>query len=234
MSDMTHDTRPAAPPRRRVLAMGAAMLATSAAAWWGRPQRRDDAEPLALDRIVPTHFGRWVVDQRSEAFVQAPETLGRVYGIYDRVLERHYLDERGERVMLSMAYGGEQSEALQVHRPEVCYASSGFRVGPVSRVTLPVAGRQLPVRQLHAIAPGRSEPVTYWVVLGDEVLADDGVMRWRRVSAGLRGELLDGLLVRGSSLHRDAGNGYRVHAAFAADLAAALAPQWQPRILGRA
>lgn len=231
MSDLA---RPDSPSRRRVLAMGAAMAATSAAAWWGRPQRRDEEPPPALDQIVPARFGRWVVDQRSEAFVQAPETLGRVYGIYDRVLERQYLDERGERVMLSMAYGGEQSEALQVHRPEVCYASSGFRVGPVSQTTLTAAGRQLPARRLHAIAPGRSEPVTYWVVLGDEVLANDAQMRWRRVTAGLRGRLLDGLLVRVSSLHRDPDNGYRVHAGFTADLAAALAPQWRPRILGRA
>lgn len=220
--------------RRRLLTLGGAMLATAAAADLGRPQRREGQALPPLNDIFPRTAGAWTTDSHAEAFVQPPAAQARAYGIYDQVLERHYLDARGQRIMLSVAYGGEQSESLQVHRPEVCYAGSGFRVGPVSTATLTAAGRTLPVRRLMAEAPGRPEPVTYWVVLGNEVLADDSQLRWRRIAAGLRGELLDGLLVRVSSLQRDPQAAWQLHATFAADLAAALAPQWQPRVLGRA
>lgn len=229
MSDITTPTS-----RRRLLALGGAMLATAAAAEFGKPQRRVGQALPSLEEIFPRTAGAWVTDRHAEAFVQPPPAQGRAYGIYDQVLERHYLDARGQRVMLSVAYGSEQSESLQVHRPEVCYAGSGFRVGAVSTAVLDVAGRTLPVRRLMAEAPGRPEPITYWVVLGNEVLADDSQLRWRRIAAGLRGELLDGLLVRVSSLQRDTAAAWQMHAAFAADLAAALAPRWQPRVLGHA
>lgn len=39
---------------------------------------------------------------------------------------------RGERTMLTVAYSGDQSDALKAHRQEVGYTAQGFRLGPVA------------------------------------------------------------------------------------------------------
>src|SRR5207237_5766606 len=125
------------------------------------------------------------------------------------VLQRSYVDSNGSGIMLCVAYGSEQSPALQVHRPEICYASSGFKVGEVERTAVQLAGHRLPVARLHATMVGRSEPVTYWMVLGDSAVADTSSFRWRQLSISLRREIKDGMLVRVSSIGRDATPGRR-------------------------
>ena len=134
--------------------------------------------------------------------------------------------------MLCVAYGSEQSPALQVHRPEVCYAAGGFRIEDVHGAQIELAARRLPVTRLWASMPGRSEPITYWIVLGDRVVADSGAFRWRQVMSGLRGEIGDGMLVRVSSIGRDAQAGYRTHARFASALSAVIPGAYHDRVLG--
>jgi EpsI family protein len=131
-----------------------------------------------------------------------------------------------------VAYGSEQSPALQGHRPEICYASSGFRVGPTSRTTIAIGTRKLAATQLHAAMVGRSEAVTYWTVLGDEVVGDGSSFRWRQLALGLRGEIRDGMLVRVSSLGQDVAAGYRLHARFARELLQGVPAEHHARVFG--
>ncbi len=226
---MTHG-----PTRRKAIAFaltlgGAAVLAEAA-----RPRRRDAARAkVPLETIFPAAFGDWRTDGMAQAFVQPPDEQGRIYGFYDQVLERAYRRTSGERVMLCVAYGSEQSPALQVHRPEVCYAAGGFQVHGLLRGELRLKDRVVHVTRLHAEKVGRSEPITYWTVLGDDVVDDSRSFRWRQLQMAVRGEIRDGMLVRVSSISRDAPAQYGLHARFCADLMQTMAPQYRDRVFGR-
>jgi EpsI family protein len=219
--------------RRRAMALGAGMGAAALAAWWMKPV----ADPQAgsgpsLEEIFPRRFGDWHADTGAEMFVRPSRQQGRHLGIYDQVLERTYVDAEGQRVMLVAAQGSEQSAGLQLHRPEVCYPGNGFKIEDLQRVQLPVGGRTLAGTQLHAVMPLRSEPVTYWTVLGGEVVADGAAFRLRQLKFGLRRKLLDGMLVRLSSIDADPRHAYAVHARFANALADSLSPAMRARVIG--
>jgi EpsI family protein len=227
---------PINPARRKALVLAAAMGAAAGLAVVGKPSRKPDPSrpSMPLEAIFPKQFAGWQADAGAASLVRPSDEQGKLYGIYDQVLERVYLGANGERVMLSAAYGTEQSVGLQVHRPEVCYASSGFKVSGVAQHTLPVGDRELPVTRLLAAQPGRSEPITYWALLGDVVESDSRSYRWRQLSFGLRGQLLDGMVVRISTLDQDLDRAWAQHAAFARALVQAIAPELRVRVIGAA
>ncbi len=219
--------------RRRALVFAVTLTGAAVLAEAAKPRRRDaERAKLPLGKVFPSAFGRWRIDARGQAFVQPADEQGKLYGVYDQVLERAYVSNDNERVMLCVAYGSEQSPALQVHRPEICYASGGFRVSGKRETLLSVASRRLSVTTLHAVKVGRAEPITYWTVFGDDVVGGSENFRWRQLAAGLRGEVRDGMLVRISSIGHDAEAGYRLHAAFAAELLQAMPAQYHARVFG--
>ncbi len=222
------------PSRRHALGLAAAMTGAAALAALARPRRRTgaDAPGVVLDSAIPMAFAGWQVDKLSQTFVRPPDRQGKVYGIYDQLLERSYHDAQGQYVMLSVAFGSEQSSSLQLHRPEICYRAGGYRVSDTRPVALELAGQRVNARQLHAELPGRFEPITYWTVLGDRVAADSDSFRWRRLASVLQRELLDGMLVRVSSIDTDATRAYALQARFADDMARAIAPAERARIIG--
>ena len=46
--------------------------------------------------------------------------------LYEQQLSRTYENAQGYRIMLSIAYGGNQRDELELHKPEVCYVAQGF------------------------------------------------------------------------------------------------------------
>ena len=226
---------PLNPSRRKALVLAAAMGGAAALAVVAKPSRRlaDERAPLKLEAVFPDRFGVWQMAPVASALVRPADEAGRLYGIYDQVLERVYLGPDGQRMMLSVAYGTEQSVGLQVHRPEVCYPGSGFKITRLDRVDLPVAGRALPGSRLLATHPGRSEPIIYWTVLGDAVENDSRAFRWRQIKSGLQGQILDGMLVRISSFDTDADRAWARQVAFAGELVAAVPEALRARVIGQ-
>ncbi|WP_280153982.1 exosortase-associated protein EpsI, B-type [Piscinibacter sp. XHJ-5] len=219
--------------RRKAMVFVLTMGASAVLAEVARPRRRDEARArIPLAAIFPREFDGWRSDDATQFFVQPPDEQGKLYGVYDQLLQRTYYNAQGERIMLCVAYGSEQSPALQVHRPEICYAASGFEVTDTHRAPLSAGVRTLTATQLHARMVGRSEPITYWTVLGDSVVADEDAFRWRQWASALRGEIRDGMLVRVSSIGREATPGYRLHARFVGELARAVPAEHRDRVFG--
>lgn len=220
--------------RRLALALAAAMAGAALLAAVARPEARiDEARALQrLEELFPRTVGEWRVDTLQQALVRPAEGGDKAYGVYDQVLERTYVNAAGQRLMLSAAYGREQSVGLEVHRPDACYPSNGFRIDGRHVAQLTLAGGAIPVTRLHAHKAGRSEPLTYWVVLGDTAVADGWDFRLRQLQAGLRRELLDGMLVRLSTIDTDVERAHALQARFAAELAAALPASVRQRVVG--
>ena len=226
------------PARRHALNLFAGMAVASllGAATVPAPRAGDPRPELDLAAAVPTQFGPWQVDPLSAAFVRPPtpptDDLAE-YG-YERLLERTYVDRHGRRVMLSIAYGPEQSSGLELHLPEVCYRYGGFNVSARHVAELQVAGETVQVTRLSAHLPQRPELVTYWIVLGDERLPDSNGFRLRRLAKAVRRESAEGLLVRVSSLDVDAGRAFTLQAEFIDDMVRSMSAPHRQRIFGSA
>ncbi len=222
--------------RRAVLVMGL-MVSTAWGAEAIRPTRRlADIKPrIDLDGQVPKAFGDWRVDTSIVPIMPAPDVQAKLDAVYTQVLARTYINPRGERIMLSIAYGSDQgTEATAVHRPEFCYTAQGFRIQAFGSSTVTTAaGGTVPVRRLEGSYGSRVEPILYWVTL-DETATVPGVGRkLAQIRYGLRGQIPDGMLVRVSSIERhDREAAWRVQGGFLTQLSDAIPQNVRSRYIG--
>jgi EpsI family protein len=190
-------------PTRRLVVLGGAMVAAAAAGELLRPDRRlaEVKARIALEKQVPEAFGDWRIDRSIRPVLPDPSLQAMLDVLYSQLLARTYVNPRGQRVMLTIAYGSDQgNEATAVHRPEFCYSAQGFRVRAVGTTTLAIGQARVPVAKLVAQLGQRNEPITYWVTL-DETATLPGVGRkLAQIRYGLAGDIPDGMLVRVSSV----------------------------------
>ena len=222
---------------RRVAAIAMLAMGGSAAlAEWARPTIKvSDLHPgFKLEQVFPERFGDWVVDPNVPVVVPPPDQQALLNKIYNQTLARTYVNRRGERVMLSVAYGGDQSDGLTVHIPDICYPGQGFKVTETQDARLSVApGFVIPVRHLLTTLGPRVEPVTYWVLMGDEATTSNTQRRLVSLRFGLKRLIPEGMLVRVSSINPDMQAALAVHARFVNDLVASVPPADRERIVGK-
>jgi EpsI family protein len=218
--------------RRAAMRWCFAMLTVSVLAAWARPRpRRVSAQDqVRLEQLFPQRFGDWQMDAVSSALVRPAKE--HAYQMYDQVLERTYINAAAQRVMLSVVFGSEQSSSLQLHRPEVCYRANGFEVRGITASMAQAVGRTWPVTRLVASMPDRPEPVTYWTILGGEVVQDAQSFRWRQWRFAAQREVMDGILVRVSSIETPSPAAFALHDAFIRQMVAAIAPAQRGKVIG--
>lgn len=216
------------------IVLGVAMAGTSAltGALTPRPRAPLPHERFSLEQMIPERFGPWVLDPTVVPLTPDPEQQGVLEKIYDQTLSRTYIDPAGRRVMLSIAYGGDQSKSLQLHLPEVCYVAQGFDMLGDDDDLLPTRYGQLPVKRLVARLNERNEPITYWITIGDKATRTGIQQKLRRLAYGLSGEIPDGMLVRVSTIQADAGAAWQIQDRFVADLLGVLAPKDRAHLIG--
>jgi hypothetical protein len=81
-----------------------------ATAWKPTTHLADQRAKVDLETLFPRSFGDWVVDDRVPVQLVSPDTEALLNKIYHQTLSRVYVNPRGERIMLSVAYGGDQSD----------------------------------------------------------------------------------------------------------------------------
>jgi EpsI family protein len=185
-----------------------------------------------LEAIFPREFADWRIDARSAMVLPDPATQALLDSIYNQTLTRTYMNSQGQRVMLSVAYGGDQSDATRAHLPEVCYPAQGFQISKNFAGQLMLGGRVVPVRQLMSNRGARHEPITYWMVVGDRVTVSRTDQKLAQFSLGLKGLIPDGTLVRVSSIDVDMARGHQLQAGFLQDLAVAFPAAARDRVFG--
>jgi EpsI family protein len=202
------------------LAMVFAVIASTAL----RPVIKVSKEmPIKLDAMIPDGFADWKVDTSVREAPIAPELKSVVEKTYEQTLSRTYINAHGDRIMLSIAYGN-QDGAMQVHRPEVCYPAQGFKVDGLRAGKIITDYGTLPINRLRAVMGARNEPITYWLVVGNEVTQFGMGHRLATLKYGLTGRIPDGMLVRVSSIDTevDLDKSYRLHEQFIQSLLASL------------
>lgn len=190
---------------------------------------------VRLETLVPSHFGEWkMVAGEPGNHQRSSDLQQKVASAYQQTLERVYVRPDGQRVMLSMAYGSNQfSDALQVHRPEYCYKAQGYQIEKSQDEELRIGGGQLQVRRLLATRPGRQEPITYWVTVGDDAVLPGLQRKLAQLRYGLRGEIPDGMLIRISTISQSESAAYQIHAQFLQDWMLNLGGRERTRLMGR-
>jgi EpsI family protein len=218
----------------RVLLIFVAMALSSWLAHAFKPAIKvADTVPLGnLESSIPSRFGEWRVDTSLPVILPSPEVQAKLDKIYNQVLSRTYVDRQGRHIMLSMAYGGDQSDGTTAHKPEICYPAQGLEIISNRTGTMAVEGHELPVRRLRARLGARHEPITYWIVVGDQAVTSGTGMKMVQLRYGLRGLIPDGILVRVSSLDRDADAAFRHHEEFVRALIASVDSPMRQRLLG--
>ena len=220
--------------KARNLIVCCAMLVASLLSVAMTPTRKaaDLAERVDLTTLIPKSFGDWNVDTSVVPIQPSPDLQAVIDKIYQETLSRTYVNSSGERVMLSIAYGGDQSRSMAVHKPEVCYAAQGFVIIKEAIDDLASQFGAIPVKRLIAEMGARTEPITYWITTGDQVTRDGLAWRLTQLRYGLTGKIPDGMLFRVSTISKDDRASYAIQDKFSNDLLMTLNLKDRGRLIG--
>lgn len=193
-------------------------------AYWLKPNFKTAAsyDNFHLETITPNDFGDWKVDGGTVVGIVNPQQKEVLDSIYSQTVSRTYVNSAGRRIMLSLAYGADQSHEKQVHKPEVCYPAQGFKIIEKSKSTLVTSSGEIPVMRLTAQLGGRTEAITYWIRIGDDIVRGVFEQNKARVTYGFKGIIPDGLLYRVSEINGDTEQSYLLQEQFVRDFIAAL------------
>jgi EpsI family protein len=202
------------------LLLGLLMISSGVLTMVITPKEQFDSrhDEVNLAKIIPSEFDGWKIDASVTPLMANPDEVGLVNKIYTQMLLRTYVNQDGERVMLSIAYNRNQRAALHVHRPEVCYLTSGFSVSKLTRTTVNTKIGPIPVIRLVAREGTRNEPITYWIRVGNTITGGWFGETFTTLKYGLAGKIPDALLFRTSTISNDDQSSYKVQQAFLTSL----------------
>jgi EpsI family protein len=181
--------------------------------------------PVVLEQLVPQNFGDWKELTYATAQIIDPQQQQSLGKVYSQTISRTYINPQGYRIMLSLVYGKTQRGDLQLHHPEICYPAQGFEVISNRTGQLPTAYGAIPVRRLETkLSAERIEPVTYWAMVGDQIVLGSIQRKAVELRYGLRGYTVDGLLFRISSIDAGTERAFTQQTLFVSQLLSALSP----------
>ncbi|MEJ6006628.1 exosortase-associated protein EpsI, B-type [Paucibacter sp. AS339] len=220
--------------RRLSLSALALMASGSFAAYKMEPRVHvsDLLPKMDLETLFPNSFGDWQIDPSTPVILPSPDVQAALNAVYNQVLSRTYVNRSGQRIMLSVAYGGDQSDGTKIHRPENCYPGQGFTILANQVDSIKVTARDLPVRRLIARMNSRVEPISYWMIVGEKVALSSLQNKLAQLEFGVKGEIADGMLVRVSSINTRPELDYPVHDVFVRQMFDAIKLPDRRRVFG--
>jgi EpsI family protein len=212
----------------RFFLAGLLLIGASGLAYALRPTPIVEARDVNLEHQIPTSFGEWHEVRTGLVQVDlAPrgengEEEASLRWPYDQTLTRVYQRADGQMIMLALAWGSKQRQEIKVHRPELCYAGQGLQIVEQRHVSIDLSpGASVEANRLLTRNASRVEPVTYWIRIGDNIMAKGRKVRVEIFQQALHGRIPDGILFRVSqalSPSASADASYRVQEAFIREL----------------
>ena len=215
--------------------LGVLMVSTAALTTAVTPTNKiaDQRSTMNLETLIPSSFDDWSIDKSIIPLQVDPKAQAQLDKLYNQTLARTYVNSQGNRMMLSIAYGGDQSDQMELHKPEVCYLAQGFAIKKNIAGELPTQYGNLPSRRLLAVRGNRSEPITYWVTVGDKAVLAGINQKLQQIRYGLSGNVPDGMLVRVSTIGIDEDQSYQLHEAFIHDMLSSMGIHGRNRLTGK-
>jgi len=215
---------------RRQTLIGGAFLAAATAGLVLTPRHTENQLSSGkMEDLVPKQFAGWQFNTASGLVLPPADQLRDK--IYSQLLTRVYVREGAAPVMLLIAYSGSQDGTIQIHRPEVCYPASGYRLTEVEPHTTALApGVAVPSREILAETDVRREQLVYWTRIGTHFPRTWSEQRLAVTAENFAGIVPDAVLVRLSTT----GNGTLTGLldGFAQDLYRAIGPRMRQVLLG--
>jgi EpsI family protein len=217
---------------RREALIGGTFLAAAAAGLALKPRTAENLLGDAkLDQLVPQRIDGWQFNTASGLVLPPADQLRD--SIYSQLLTRTYVRDGAAPVMLLIAYSGAQDGTIQIHRPEVCYPASGFKLLRNDPHQVPLgtgAGAGLPSRAIVATTETRREQLIYWTRLGDHFPTRWIEQRLAVTAENFAGIVPDGVLVRISTVGD--GDQFALLDGFARELVASVGRRARQVLLG--
>ena len=187
---------------------------------------------FVLEDHIPFSVGAWGRLKGVEAVRPPPNELEQE--LYSQEVSRVYVDPDGHVLMLLIAYGESQSDRLQMHHPEVCYAAQGFRVSrPVtSKFSWSPDEPPITLTRLIASRENRLEPISYWMRIGYDNTTSNWARQALKLGYGLRGWIPDGALIRVSTVGVAPELAYKLQDQFIRDLLKSVNPTTRAFLIG--
>jgi len=219
---------------RRNFIILAFMMLASGLAWALAPTHHiaDDGQKVDLETMIPAQFGVWHEDRQHSIAIIDPQQKETMEKIYSQTLTRSYTDDAGNLVMLSIAYGSDQSDSKQLHYPDVCYPAQGFQILSTRVDVVKTDFGDIRVKRLLTSLGQRSEPLTYWTTVGNKVVVGSTETKLEQLSYGFHGQIPDGLLFRVSSINHDSRVAYATQERFVRELVAAVSANDRLKLAG--
>ncbi|HEY8036697.1 MAG TPA: EpsI family protein [Methylobacter sp.] len=223
------------PFQLRALTILMLMLLTACVAVLLKPVRKIAEQQTQIDlaTLFPKQFGHWREDDSQVYSLVSPVRQSLINKLYSQVLSRAYIDDEGKRIMLSIAYGSDQSDMMQVHKPEVCYSAQGFQILKSTAGIFNTGFGTVQVKRLLAVQGARVESVIYWITIGDTMTINSRQWKLAQLKYGLTGKVPDGMVFRISSLGDEAA-AYSAQEDFIKALLKVLSPENRKRLIGSA
>lgn len=215
---------------RRQTLIGGSLLAAATAGLAFKPRHTENFLGTAkLEDLVPKQFSGWQFNTASGLVLPPADQLRDK--IYSQLLTRVYAREGSPPIMLLIAYSGAQDGTIQVHRPEVCYPASGYKLTKIEpHTTMLAPGIGVPTREIIAETDVRREQLVYWTRVGHHFPRAWADQRMAVVAENFAGFIPDGVLVRLSSTAN--GQVTALLDMFARDLYRAVGPRMHQVLLG--
>jgi len=156
----------------------------------------------SYETLLSKNFGDWVDLGRDDQYVVSPVEREVLDNVYSEVASHTYLHRpSGRRIMLTIGYVAEIRGVRQVHRPESCYSSRGFKISEPVPESLKIGNSNINLFRLTAIKDDRKERITYWIRVGDRTIGWPPIrVNAARMNMALHGYIADGLLFRISEI----------------------------------
>lgn len=179
-----------------------------------------NAEPrVTLETDIPIKFDGWALDPNRIPVLPNLSEQEAIDAIYSQVLARTYMHDDGNSVMLSIAYGPNQAtDATAAHRPEFCYTAQGFDVTTHPSRAIAIGQTNIKVNVLTARKGNRLEQINYWMTLNRTAVLPGLSRKLEQIRAGLSGLIIDGSIIRISTLNTSSLPSKTIHDRFIAAL----------------
>lgn len=225
------------PLSRTGILLATLMIGASIIAYIAKPTRYM-AEIYPRERLtveIPKEFKHWKKLQTEVAAVVDPTQLAVLNYLYTETFSANYVDTSNHIIMLSVAYGKDQSDGHDVHKPDLCYPAQGFTV--IEQRELPLAidtHRSIIVQYMKTQRDQRIEPLIYWTTVGNYLYRNRMQKKLIAFKYSRDNLIPDGMIIRVSTLEKDSTVALATLTDFVKDWYEAMSEQQRKRYFGDA